>query len=174
MSNRRIVNVPKIRQRHLASQFPWLMDVDLNERRVDVQMLSVSVFDHWLSREEACEKLANVPPHEKVRRDALLADFCSRMIAATEVISFAQRGRQCRRIIFRRLLSKAVAAEYCRPHGGRVFGRSHFRVVLPEFQCALYEGWDDTYHFYFTQPGIVEAAHGWASQSGVYLLDHLR
>jgi hypothetical protein len=172
MSNRRIVNVPKTRQSDLASQFPWLMDVDLNERRVGAQMLSVSVFDHWLSREEACEKLENVPAAEQARRDALLAGFCSRMIAATEVISFVQRGRQCRRIIFRKFLSKKVTSEYCRPHGGKLFGHRHFHVVLPALQCALYEGWDDTYHFYFTRPGIVEAAHDWASQSGVYLLDH--
>jgi len=45
MSNRRIVNVPKTSQRDLAGQFHWLMDVDLNEQRADVQILSVSVFD---------------------------------------------------------------------------------------------------------------------------------
>ncbi len=108
MSNRRIVNVPKARQRDLAAQLPWLMEVDNNARPENVQILSVSVFDHWLSHEEACEKLENVPAAEQRRRDMLLADFCSRMFASTEVMSFAQRGRQCRRIIFRRFLSEEV------------------------------------------------------------------
>jgi hypothetical protein len=171
MSNRRIVNVPKARQRDLAAQFPWLMKVDLNERPENVRILSVSVFDHWLSQEEACEKLENVPAAEQRRRDILLADFCSRMSASTEVISFVQRGRQCRRIIFRRFLSEEVISQYCRPSGGRIFGHRHFQVVLPEFGCAFYESWDDTYHFFFTRPGIAEAARVWASQSGVYLLD---
>lgn len=171
MSNRRIVNVPKARQRDLTAQFPWLMGVDFNEQRADVQILSVSVFDRWLSREEACEKLENVPPDEQARRDALLADFCSRMIAATEVLSFALRGRQRRRIIFRRFRSDEAISEYCKPGGGRVFGHRHFRVILPELGCAFYESWDDTYHFFFTRPGIKEAARVWASQSGVYVLD---
>jgi hypothetical protein len=172
MSNRRIVNVPKTSQRHLAAKFQWLMDVDLNEQRTDVQILSVSVFDHWLSREEACEKLENVPADEQARRDAVLADFCSRMIAETDVLSFVQRGRQFRHIIFRRFVSKEVLFEYCRPGGGRTLGHRHFHVVLPELECAFYESWDDTYHFFFTRSGIAEAARVWASQSGVYLLDH--
>lgn len=171
MSKRRIVNLPKFRQRDLANQFPWLIEVDHNDRPEDVQVLSVSVFDHWLSREEACEKLENVQADEQARRNALLADFCSRVIATTEVVSFAQRGRQSRRIIFRRFLSKDVISEYCRPHGGRIFGHRHFRVVLPELRCAFYEGWDDTYHFFFTRSDIAEAALGWARQSGVYLLN---
>ncbi|WP_136221008.1 hypothetical protein [Massilia sp. Mn16-1_5] len=171
MSSRRVANVPKVRQRDLAIQFPWLMEVDLSERPENVQTLSVSVFDHWLSQEEAGEKLENVPAVEQARRDALLGDFCSRMVGSTEVISFVQRGRQWRRIIFRRFLSDAVISEYCRPGGGRVFGHRHFQVVLPEFRCAFYESWDDTYHFFFVQPGIAEAARVWASQSGVYLLD---
>lgn len=150
MSSRRIVNIPKTRQHSLTAQFPWLMDVNMNETREDVQILSVSVFDHWLSDQEACEKLENVPTDEQARRDALLTDFCSRMVAATEVLSFAQRGRQFRRIIFRKFLSTQLIYEYCRPDRGRVFGHRHFHVVLPELDCALFESWDDTYHLYFT------------------------
>jgi hypothetical protein len=171
MSSRRIVNVSKTRQHSLAAQFPWLMNVNMNETREDVQILSVSVFDHWLSEEEACEKLENVPADEQARRDALLTDFCSHMVAATEVLSFAQRGRRFRRIVFRKFLSPQVIYEYCRPDGGKIFGHRHFHVVLPELGCALFESWDDTYHFYFTRPGIKEAASLWARQSGVYLLD---
>jgi hypothetical protein len=170
MSNRRIVNVAKTRQRDLAGQFHWLMDVDLNEQRAEVQILSVSVFDHWLSREEACEKLENVPTDEQARRNALLSDFCSRMIAGTDVLSFVQRGRQFRDILFRRFVSKEVLSEYCRPGGGKVFGHRHFHVVLPEHECVFYESWDDTYHFFFDRSDIADAARVWADQSGVYLL----
>ena len=133
-------------------------------------MLSVSVFDHWLSNEEAHERLENVSAEEQARRDALLTDFCSRMTAGTEVVSFASRGRRFPRIIFRRFLSNEVVSKYCRPGGGKVFRHYHFHVVLPELDCALYESWDDTYHFFFKRPGIEDAARAWASQSGVYLL----
>jgi hypothetical protein len=170
MSNRRIVNVLKNSQRDLASQFHWLMDVDLNEQRADVQILSISVFDHWLSREEACEKLENVPADEQARRDAWFFNFCSRMNAGTDVLSFVQRGRQFRHILFRRFVSKEALSEYCRPGGGKTFGHRHFHVVLPEHGCAFYESWNDTYHFFFKRPDIEDAARVWADQSGVYLL----
>lgn len=170
MSNRRIVNFSKTSQSELAHQFHWLMDVDLSEQRAEIQILSVSVFDHWLSREEACEKLENVPANEQARRNALLADFCSRMIAETGVLSFVQRGRQFRHILFRRFVSKEELSKYCRPGGGKVLRHRHFHVVLPEHGCVFYESWDDTYHFFFKCSNIEDAARVWADQSGVYLL----
>lgn len=169
MSHRRIVNVGKTHQRQLAAQFPWLIGVDLGEQRRDVQVLSVSVFDRWLSREEACAQLESVPPQEQARRDVLLADFCALMVAATEVISFAWRGRQSRRIVFRAFLSKEAMSAYCRPHGGRVLGSRHFHAVLPELRCAFYESWDPTYHLFFTQPGVADVVRVWANVFGVYL-----
>jgi hypothetical protein len=170
MSRKRVLNVPKARQEDLARQFPWLMGVDLKAQGDEVQLLSVSVFDHWLSEDEGSALLENVPAQEQARRDALLAGFCARMTAATEVFSFVQRGRQERRIVFRSFMSAAARAAYCRPEGGATLGHAHFHVVLPELDCAFYESWDDTYHFFFTTPTVVEAARGWAEQSGVFLL----
>ena len=173
MSNRRIINLPKTRQRELAAQFPWLMDIELGEEPADVEILSLTVFDRWLTREEAGPALENVPEYEQARRDGLLAAFCARMVASTEVLSFVQRGRQHRDILFRRFLSKEVASEYCRPGGGRkIFGHRHFHIVLPELGCAFYESWDSTYHFFFILPDIAEAARGWASESGTHVLSH--
>lgn len=171
MSNRRIVNASKTSQSDLADQFYWLMDLDLNEQRTEIQILSVSVFDHWLSREEACEKLENVPANEQARRDALLADFCSRMTTGTDVLSFVQRGRQFRHILFRQFVSEEALSKYCRPGGGKIFKHRHFHVVLPEHGCVFYESWDDTYHFFFKRSDIEDAARVWADQSGVYLLN---
>jgi hypothetical protein len=170
MSGKRVLNVPKARQEALARQFPWLMGVDLNAKRDEVQLLSVSVFDHWLSEEEGSAQLENVPAQEQARRDALLAGFCARVTEATEVLSFVQRGRQDRRILFRSFASAAARSAYCRPNGGKTLGHAHFHVVLPELDCAFYESWDDTYHFFFTTPTVVEAARGWAEQSGVFLI----
>lgn len=171
ISNRRLINVPRKRQNELIGQFPWLRGVHENEKREDVHILSVSVFDHWLSQEDACKLLENIPNVEQVRRDGLLEEFCAKMIGHTEVLSFAMRGRKKDRPVFRAFKSKAVLKNYCKPNGGKSFGHRHFCVVLPELGCAFYESWDDTYHFFFTLPGIELAARNWATQSGVYLLE---
>jgi hypothetical protein len=168
--NRRLINVPRQLQGELLDQFPWLRSVHENEKREDVHILSVSVFDHWLSLEEACKLLENVTHAEQLRRDGLLEDFCAQMIGHTEVLSFAMKGQRKDRPIFRAFKSKAVLKNYCKPNGGKTLGHRHFHVVLPELGCAFYESWDDTYHFFFTSPGIELAARNWATQSGVYLL----
>lgn len=170
MSNRRVINVSRDRQRQLSSQFEWLHSVHENEKREDVHVLSVSIFDHWLSREDAGKLLENVPPEEQERRDRLLAAFCEKMIAGTEVLSFVMRGRRKDRCVFRAFESVPALTNYCRPNGGRLLGHRHFYVVLPELGCAFYESWDDTYHFFFTSPGIENVARVWAAQSNVYLL----
>jgi hypothetical protein len=173
ISNRRLVNVTQARQRALGEQFAWLHSVHENEKREDVKQLSVSVFDHWLSREDACKLLENIPIEEQERRDKLLAAFCSALISNTEVLSFAMRGRRKDRPVFRTFTSKTVLGSYCKPNGGKLLRHRHFYVVLPELGCAFYESWDDTYHFFFTSPGIEKAAHDWAAQSGVFLLHRI-
>ena len=171
ISNRRLVNVPRIRQSELAAKFAWLSSVHENEKREDVQILSVSVFDHWLSREDSCKLLENVSAEEQARRDGLLRGFCQKIISNTEVLSFAMRGRLKNRPVFRTSKSKSLLENYCMPKGGKSLRHRHFHVVLPELGCAFYESWDDTYHFFFASPGIENAARDWAMQSGVYLLD---
>ena len=173
ISNRRLINVSRKRQGELGGQFSWLRGVHENEERADIKMLSVSVFDHWLSREDGSRLLENVLKEEQTRRDRLLEDFCIKMTGDTEVLSFAMRGRKKDRPVFRAFKSKAALTSYCRPNGGKSLGHRHFYVVMPELGCAFYESWDDTYHFYFISPEIEIAARNWAAQSGVYLLSNV-
>ena len=164
----------RYRQIELGEQFRWLPSLNKNEKRPDVQVISVSVFDHWLSREDACELLENIPIEEQMRRNGLLDAFCKTMISNTEVLSFAMRGRSKDQAVFRTFKSKEVLADYCKQNGGKLFKHRDFHVVLPELDCAFYESWDDTYHFFFTSPGIEEVAQDWAAESGVYILGHTR
>jgi hypothetical protein len=170
ISNRRLINVSRQRQSELVGQFSWLHGVHENESRKDVKILSVSVFDHWLSQEDAGKLLEDVSNVEQARRDGLLEDFCAKMIGETEVLSFVMRGRKKSRPVFRAFKSTAVLKNYCKPNGGKALGHRHFYVVLPQLGCAFYESWDDTYHFFFTSPSIEPAACNWAMQSGVHLL----
>ena len=164
------MNVPRARQIELNAQFTWLGNVHESKENEGVRMLSVSVFDHWLSREDANKLLENIPIEEQLRRDALLEDFCGKLIANTEVLSFTMRGRRKDRPVFRAFKSKSALLAYCRPNGGKSLRHHLFHVVLPELGCAFYESWDDTYHFFFSSPGIDKAACNWAKQSGVFLL----
>lgn len=173
----KVLNVSRPRQRELNLQFPWLIDIQEDTVKDDLQRLAISTFDHWLTRDEANQLLENVPAIEHARRESLLAGFCASLIADTEVLSFTQRGRGKNAFIFRSFTSVNHLANYCKPHGGEIFrhwrhrkGPRHFHVVLPEYDCAFYEGWDYTYGFYFTKPTVLEIAQQWAQQNDVHLL----
>lgn len=178
MPRRHLKNIPKARQAQLHAQFRWLPGIVQDRELEQASMLWVSVFDHWLSREEANALLENIPADEASRRNKLLQGFCAEMIASTEVLSIALRGHGKHRPTFRAFTSTDMLLKYCAPGGGTVFPyptrhgfrHRHFRVALPQFGCTFHESWDYTYHFYCRSPQLEVAAREWAARSGVYVL----
>ena len=171
---RRLVNLPEVRQAELRLHYPWLRAVAWNEGDLPshVNGLAVSVFDRWLTRDEANDLLENVPSEEQEIRTARHAKFCALLIAGTPVLSFAFRRRAHDRTIFREFTSSEVLYKYCTPNGGTTLKHRHFQVVLPELDCAFFESWDDTHHFYFNSRASIDIIRKWAGQCGLYLLDH--
>ena len=171
---RRLVNLPEVRQAELRLHYPWLRAVAWNEGDLPshVNGLAVSVFDRWLSRDEANDLLENVPPEEQEIRTARHAKFCALLVTGTTVLSFAFRRRTHDRTIFREFTSSEVLYKYCTPNGGTTLKHRQFQVVLPELGCAFFESWDDTHHFYFNSRASIDIIRKWAGQCGLYLLDH--
>lgn len=166
---RRLLNIPSKRQRELASHFGWLRAVHENSD-AKAQILSVSIFDRWLSREEANALLESVSPHEQQRRDSLHAAFCARIVEETEVLSFTFRRMKQDRLVFRRFTSSSALSGYLTPNGGATLGHRQFHVVLPELRCAYYESWDDTNHLYFAEGTDMSLITQWATACGLHVL----
>lgn len=174
MQARRLRNLSSIRQTELRSQYPWLKAVVWNEEnRFGIPRgMAITVFDHWLTRDEANRLLENVPREEQQIRNACHAAFCALLVAETPVLSFAFRGRAHDRTTFREFISPEALSNYCTPNGGQTLRHRHFQVVLPELDCAFLESWDDTHHFYFNNPACIEPVREWAERCGLYLLEH--
>ncbi len=173
MPQRRLRNLPPARQTALRRDFPWLRAVAWDETPLpsNLKSMSITVFDHWLSREEANRLLENVPPDEQLDRQARHAKFCALLTAQTQVLSFAFRRHAKNRSVFREFTSAQALTAYYTPHGGPSLRHRMFQVVLPELQCAFFEGWDDTHHFFYTQPAGIDRIREWASWCGLYVLD---
>ena len=173
MQKRRLLNLPENRQADLRREFPWLKAVAWKEEHPENLVgMAVSVFDHWLSREEANRLLERVSPEEQASRNARHARFCALLVAETPVLSFVFRRRAKDRVNFRKFTSQKALTKYCTPNGGQTLGHREFQVVLPELGCAFFESWDDTHHCYFTNPIAIEPLRKWAGQCGLYLLEH--
>lgn len=176
---RSLLNLPRDRQTELNQKFTWLRKLHIDEAENDVKTISVSVFDHWLTRGEDRQLLENVSPVEQARRNAMHANFCSKLVAETEVVYFVLRGRKYDKVIFKKFTSQKALSEYCTPNGGKSLdhhkfhiSHCHFNVVLPQLECVFYEGWDDTNHFHFRSQLCLSAISEWATKSGLYVLSH--
>lgn len=173
MQERRLLNLPQSRQLALRDQFSWLKAVVEDEAHPhDLRCMSVTVFDHWLTRDEANELLENVPPEAQANRTARHAEFCALVAAGTPVLSFALRRRSHDRATFRKFTSQEALSRYLTPGGGKTLRHRHFKAVLPELGCAFFESWDDTHHFYFSKPIAISPIRAWATQCGLYVLEH--
>lgn len=141
MQARRLRNLSSIRQTELRSQYPWLKTVVWNEEnRFGIPRgVAITVFDHWLTRDEANRLLENVPREEQQIRNACHAAFCALLVAETPVLSFTFRRRAHDRTTFREFISPEALSNYCTPNGGQTLRHRHFQVVLPELDCAFWK-----------------------------------
>jgi hypothetical protein len=137
-----------------------------------VHQLSISIFDHWLSREEAEQLLVNVPAQEQLRRDKLHFELSSLLTTQTELIHFVFRGRKRDKPRFKLFDSGNGALDYLRPQslGGK--RKQQFQVLLPECGAVFYEGYDDTSHLYFTDPELIRSFCNAVHHVGLHVLSH--
>ena len=167
---RRFRNVGHVDQKRLASQFYWLGHVARQEPGIVANVVSVSVFDHWLSEQESLELLSDVSVEEQSARNKAHASFCTLVAESTIVLSFVLRGRKANRIVFREFTSNTGLVTYFTPslNGQSVQGR--FWFVLPEWNCVYCEGYDDTNHFFYPREANPPPVASLVEKSGLFLL----
>lgn len=167
---RRFRNLSKSRQKELSIQFPDLYKLVCFEETPHYSYLAVSVFDHWLTREEGSALLENVSEIEQEKRNSALYSF-SRMIASeTEVLNFKFSGkwRSCSPL-FRSFSSEQAKLEYLKP-AISVPEKRFFQVLLPEFGAVFLENWDDTNILFLRDKSVEERVRTLATACGVYCL----
>ena len=88
---RKFINLSKDRQEELTSNFPELFKIYCFEDSSHYKKVAISVFDHWLTREE----FQNDSPskEEHLRRNKSLHNFAKVMASKTEVLNFKFKGK---------------------------------------------------------------------------------
>ena len=168
---RRFRNVKVLRQKELSAQFRWLNRVHEMKQPQGVQRLSISVFDHWLSQEEASRLLGEVSQAEQLQRDSKHAELITRLAAQAEMLHYVVRGRQYDRLRFRAFTSPEVSEGYFKPGSASNLRPQMLRTVFPEHGAVYYEGYDDTWHLFFTSRDRVEKIASAAKGVGLYVLE---
>ncbi len=171
---RKFKNLSKQRQTQLSAQFPDLYKLASIEDTPHYHYLAVSVFDHWLSREESFSLLVNVPAEEQNQRNTALYSFSQKLAAETEIINFKFCGKwnSCRPA-FRELTSTKAKNDYLEP-ALSASRNDFFKIVLPELDAVFMESWDDTNIFYLRNTAHIETLKRWAQECGVFCLNKWR
>jgi len=160
---RRFCNISKPQQEILRSQFPWLLDVHMMKVVPGVHQLSISVFDHWLREEEALLLLANVEPEEQQVRDSKHANAVNLLMSQFQGLDFVFRGRYKQEPSFREvLLPFKFISNFSSPRA---------RFVFPQLGAVYYEGYDDTWHLYYTSQDHIEPVCVAAKAAGLFVLE---
>ena len=133
--------------------------------------LAVSVFDHWLTRDEFDSYLGNVSDEEQKQRNEALYSFSKKVINGTRVVNFKWAGFKNKQgPKFRSFTSEESKFEYFSP-AVDYSNKPLFLSVLPDLDIIFLESWDDTNIMYLKDISVKPQIEKWASESGVYCLD---
>lgn len=163
---RNIIGVEKKQQRVLETQFPKLLSLVKGELAEGYIYLAVSVFDHWLNYEESME-LLNMPKQEEIdRRCHMFDNFNKLIIENTNIYTFRFKGRKKALPSFKSFTSQISKYNYMKQND-----MGEYKVLLPDFGAAYFEGYDDTNIFYLTDLKFKATIEMWAKQAGLYCLE---
>jgi len=169
---RKLQNLSKNEQSELSTLFPDMEKLISVEETESYTYIAISVFDHWLGKEDSTEHLSNVSPKQQQKRDDKFNAFSNKIIENTEVVNFTMRGRpSSAHPLFRRFLSELAKREYMTRSSNYISSKYFFKVALPELKAIYFESWDDTNVFYLRDEKNVALLETWANECGLYKLD---
>ena len=168
---RKFKNLSKHGQAQLEDQFIDLDKVCAVEDSPAYTYLAISVFDHWLTRDEFNDLLVDVSDKEQKLRNEALYSFSRKVIAETSVTNFKWAGlRNKQKPRFRNFTSEKAKLDYFLPSIG-FSDKPFLSVVLPDVSVICIESWDDTNIMYLKDISVRPQIEKWAAESGVYCLD---
>jgi hypothetical protein len=170
MNNRRFKVVDKPTQTRLVHCFPQLGEILSYEGYSNYQHLSVTVYDHWLSEENAFLQLNNMPIEKQKIYDARLHSFVCNLTGNFESYLVKRVGRHKKNITFRAFTSRMAREDALRPQPYLVGDRNRFTFVIPHLKLIYIESCDFTHHVYLRDSASIDTLKNEAEKSGVYVL----
>ncbi|MBB5210264.1 hypothetical protein [Microbulbifer hydrolyticus] len=162
---RKLKNLSKNEQAEILEVFPGVLNVICDIEPYSYNQTSVSIFDHWLSEEEAIKLLVNVPSEEQHRRDDAFKRFNYFLVESTECYKFTLKGMRKERIQLKRFTSKESALDCINPDTWPFFW-----VIIPEYKVVYGQGYDDTAYFWHISDTIPKPLEALVNKRGLHVL----
>jgi hypothetical protein len=167
---RRFYNVSRQKQKELEKLFPHTSGMSENDETYGFKVCSISIFDHWLTDDDACAELNDVSVLLAQERDDKLHKFCNMLTAETEAFLIKHKGRYKSKSIFKTFSSKLGRELSLNPLHFMRFNQSRFTLALPLMNILYFESWDFTHHLWYKSSEDLVLIKKIAKASGVYVL----
>lgn len=157
-------------QRELASQFPRLLDLIGSFEADGYESIAVSVFDHWLTTEEAIKLLDGVSLEEQETRDSKHLKLSRLLVENQSVYEFHFIGKKRNLLRFSSYSSKSSILRAVQPEGRFGNGLSFFRLAIPDLKAVYLEGYDDTNTLFYRDEALIQGFISWVNEVGLKVI----
>lgn len=158
-------------QERLLEVFPDLLKVTSGVEGHGYKMLSISVFDHWLTPEEAACLLQGVSTDIDSQRKSSHYCLSKKITTTLDAVTFKIENSGTKPYpVFVGFKSPAAAYKYVKPGDYNISDRFYFKLAIPNLRCIYFEGSDYTNHLYYQQESEISAILEFAEQCGLFVL----
>ncbi len=173
MKSRRFISLPSLVQKELQHQYQHLHDALVgmyDGEDTCIKSTSVSVFDHWLSPNEATAMLQDVTSSMQNEYNSRLHKFVCLLSDSYECYLVLYKGRYSTRITYRKFTSDNARFKTLLPSDYRVPDKDRFKFVIPQLGIIYFEGCDFTHNFHFSDESVLKLISTYAKEAEVYLI----
>jgi len=173
------VNVDRKYQEDLSNQYSDIEDLFSGNKPEKYKSVYISVFEHWLSDEEAQFNFGpDISPEIQHKRNLSFEKFAYLLLKNTDALTCKSKGRgKSEHLQFKAFTSFDSAVKYTKPaieKYGFPYAGGHkgpfFNLILPKLFGVYLEGYDDTNVFYYKHDDTLKLIEKMVSESGLYCL----
>jgi len=142
--------VTKQKENEINNLFPTLQDLIIDYIDTGFNYLGITVFDHWLTQDEAIKELDS--NSLELKRDKQLFNLNKELQNKFEVYFVKIRGRRKEKVVYRHIRNfKCLEGGY---NGYDCGNRGIY--ILPKLKAIYIEGYDHTYHLYYLDKVLID------------------
>jgi hypothetical protein len=134
---------------------------------------SISVFDHWLAKEECISEIDNVTHSIEKDRNHRLHEFCVALAKSDECYLVKLRGRRKEQMTSRVFTSEEGMVRTLKPVEHNVGDNWRFVLSFPKLKAIYLEGSDFTHHVCHQSAQSKAAISALADDHGLFVLNDI-
>jgi hypothetical protein len=169
---RQLKNLSKDEQSQLETNFPEIVEqvFGFEDDVPGYSWLAISLFDHWLSKEEH-HLIDDVQNDIHLDRLCKLHSFSRKIIENTEALTFRCKGKKKDKPVFKKFVNQEAANKYCESSTETTARFNLYVLVLPEYECIIKESRNYTNNVYYRNEELIKPFLDIVRERGLKVID---